>query len=628
LVQNGLARILAEIKTNNVLAPGILSLGTPENSFGYSGFINPIIQPDKFNINELKSNFSITWNNGTNDIFLFTLHPFYPSYIPAELAFEDFRNYVEEFLTLSNLDRQIFMLPVSFLGSNLLDSVLDTDCSLFSLIGLQRLFSNQRKLAYILTNLREKLPPDIALYLPGPIPPSYYSFLVYSGIDFFDDGLSSYVSSKGFFLTKDGHYKVSSHPTCYCSHCLSNPPNLEGHNKQVILNTIAEIRYALENNQLRTIVERDSNNSVIFNATLRHFDLNYSGVFISRFPLRISSELNCASDLALFHPAIEKYRERIKTRYQPQKHVKIVILFPCSAKKPYSISRSHILFRKALKAAKINQTIVDELIITSPLGVVPRDLENIYPARFYDIPVVGYWSKKEIDIAYSMLKNIIAKYEKKIILINHMHGHGYEDIWKRIQGDFDFEYYETAKDSSPTSKESLSNLINTLKGLSESIKNYQMGISEKKAFIKKLIAIADFQYGYGTGHLLFPPNSKLKGRFPYNQQIYTNGKFLGTLRGADGFLSLSIEGAQRIVNASKVKLYLSAKKIIGSNIYAPGVVKADEEILPLDEIFVVNEENVVIGTGISLIAGRDINKMHSGIVAKVKKKRRNENENK
>ena len=60
-------------------------------------------------------------------------------------------------------------------------------------------------------------------------------------------------------------------------------------------------------------------------------------------------------------------------------------------RKPYSSSRSHKAFRRA-----INHSSAHEVIVTSPLGLVPRDLEEVWPAGHYDIPVTGDWTLDEM----------------------------------------------------------------------------------------------------------------------------------------------------------------------------------------------------------------------------------------
>ena len=45
-------------------------------------------------------------------------------------------------------------------------------------------------------------------------------------------------------------------------------------------------------------------------------------------------------------------------------------------------------------------------MVTSPLGLVPRELEDIWPAAHYDIPVTGDWDADELGIINSMIIDI------------------------------------------------------------------------------------------------------------------------------------------------------------------------------------------------------------------------------
>ena len=57
-------------------------------------------------------------------------------------------------------------------------------------------------------------------------------------------------------------------------------------------------------------------------------------------------------------------------------------------------------------------------MVTSPLGLVPRDLEDVWPAAFYDIPVTGDWSRDELHRIESMVRNLVDRHNYDRI-INH-----------------------------------------------------------------------------------------------------------------------------------------------------------------------------------------------------------------
>ena len=49
-------------------------------------------------------------------------------------------------------------------------------------------------------------------------------------------------------------------------------------------------------------------------------------------------------------------------------------------------------------------------MVTSPLGLVPRDLEEVWPAGHYDIPVTGDWTQDEINrVEDDMIRGYVLK---------------------------------------------------------------------------------------------------------------------------------------------------------------------------------------------------------------------------
>ena len=214
---------------------------------------------------------------------------------------------------------------------------------------------------------------------------------------------------------------------------------------------------------------------------------------------------------------------------------------------------------------------------------------------------------------------IVQNYPKNTVIINHTNGKGYKEIIEYVKDYTDFEIIDTALTSSPTSSVSLSMLTNTLRELDEQIS--QNGSSPP--IIRMLKAIADFQFGKGVGEILFKSKVKIKGRYPRNREIYIDNHHVATLTTADGFLSLSPKYAQNIIEIAKVNVEFTAERVKGSSIYAPGCEKADENILPRDEIFIIHDGKV-IGTAMALVSGVDMNKMRSGMIATIKKKRKDD----
>src|SRR5207249_10089777 len=100
---------------------------------------------------------------------------------------------------------------------------------------------------------------------------------------------------------------------------------------------------------------------------------------------------------SLHRREILRLRRRVRGRYRKPPSARVLLPLPCSARKPYSASRSHRRFRGAILASA-NPSVVHEVVVTSPLGLIPRELERFHPARDYDIPVTGDWSRDEAAI--------------------------------------------------------------------------------------------------------------------------------------------------------------------------------------------------------------------------------------
>jgi len=123
---------------------------------------------------------------------------------------------------------------------------------------------------------------------------------------------------------------------------------------------------------------------------------------------------NCHSEPSQKDPLVRKWQRFMRDEYQsPSGMDDVLILLPCSDRKPYSSSKSHKRFFRA-----ISHNGCHELMITSPLGVVPRDLENIWPAGMYDLPVTGDWTRDEVSVIHEVLTGILARNQYRVI-INH-----------------------------------------------------------------------------------------------------------------------------------------------------------------------------------------------------------------
>jgi len=151
-------------------------------------------------------------------------------------------------------------------------------------------------------------------------------------------------------------------------------------------------------------------------------------------------------------------------------------------------------------------------------------------------------------------------------------------------------------------------------------------------FIKKARTIIDFQFGKGVGEKFFPDKVEIElGSTKKIRRIYLEGKLLASLRPRDGFFTLSYFGAKRlnqILESYDYRVKISKKFVplvaLGYNVMANYIFYADENILPREEVIILDELGRVIGVGEALLNGEEMNEFNYGIAIKTRKTIKNE----
>ena len=222
----------------------------------------------------------------------------------------------------------------------------------------------------------------------------------------------------------------------------------------------------------------------------------------------------CSSEESLYRPEAVRWRQRMEMM-EPLGDT--VVLLPCSMKKPYSNSKSHQKFRKLTRSFQ-------ELIVTSPFGICPRELENTFPIQSYDVSTTGSWSADEIEES----GRLIERYCKGKNIVANLAG-GYLESLEAYVDDF----VNICADERPTSPDSLYNLRMELK-------NHQR-VKGKDKSLHGLRSIAKYQFGE-NGDEFIPDNVKTKGM--YHKRILSNGTQLALLNKDYGLFRLNLAGGE------------------------------------------------------------------------------------
>lgn len=470
------------------------------------------------------------------------------------------------------------------------EPVLDGDVAILD--NSFELRRDARSFSDSIVALRSKIGYNKLIFAPGLMEPSNMALLAYCGIDLFDNSRVLYATAKGFVLLPSGTYKASDLG-------ISQESLLE-RNMIEVSNELALVKYMIRTGRLRELVETRVNASAWAIASLRLLDLEYYS-FQERYTPVTGSEFYCNSKSSLMRPDVRRFRERIMERWEPPKHKKILLMIPCSAKKPYYTSKSHRLFEEVLLSIP-NSCAIQELIITSPLGTVPREFETFYPASQYDIPVTGNWDLEEID----MIQN----------LVRHAASFGFEKIVCNLGSESEFvqevvDCIDTSDGNSATSPEALSKLREVLMEECQKVEKVPRSVDR----IEMVRSMCRYQFGKEGGAML--DGASVVGKYPY-LKIMRDGVQLGMLTPERGMISLTLEGAEVLSQLNLNVIEIGDFDLTGS-LFSVGIVSADERIRPGDEV-VIRRNGELAGTGVSLMSGSEMADSRRGEAVKVRHK--------
>ena len=319
--------------------------------------------------------------------------------------------------------------------SRLMDESLSPDIVI--LVDAPQLISTSKIFLEAIITLRERFPSSL-IWAPGISGPDNVALLSWIGLDLFDSARARSAAAAGYRLTMNGPRPLDG----------DEDPNIWIRDWE---DSLRFIRSSIHRGNLRELVESQVLNSPRSVEHLRYHDSLLKGrksILSShvsdgrRFRFNSSSSRN--------DPLVYDWKVRVADKYTPPPHCEsVLLLLPCSERKPYRESQSHRRFSR-----HIPFTCVDQVMVTSPLGLVPRSLEDFWPAAHYDIPVTGDWDLDEISMIREMVQSLVDRIGYRII-INHS-GINLSSI------DGDFELIDTRKNSTAGSPEALEKLQITI----------------------------------------------------------------------------------------------------------------------------------------------------------------------
>lgn len=614
--EDGLFRVLKS--KDNFTTPALLSNINGMRNEGFSlqsviiterGLIKPNIN---FNIsNEIHTNFDEYHKEISEWSIL--LPRLYQNYDKLKESYkEELRLFIDRVKTLSL--PQAFGLPYDPINDpdDYFLDILKLDPSIIvlrfpSIEGL-----SSKKLIDVIFNARKIIPPNIAIYIPGGAPIGFQTLLFALGVDILDEG-AAYRNAAMNITFSDGFYNKSADE-------LSLKDLIE-ENLIELRRDFKAIKKSINNKTTWTRIARDMHSFPNVASAVKIFQKEFLPLINkSRFASFYTSRtrLNFTGDEGLYHPDVVKFHEQILTSYKIAEIKKLIVLLPCSAKKPYRESKSHKIFEKTIKrASKRNFHQVEIWSLTSPIGVVPRDLESVYPAGFYDLPVTGDWSQEESDITGQLLANMLSKVGEDVGVIIHV-SEGYrkmvkigtEDLKPKISW---IGKYVTSREAQLKLTQEIENhFANKLKSESE------IGKFSKDTH-REINNIIRFTHGQNVN--LDLSNTKTIGRPPRPIQVKKNNDHWLSWDQIKGRVILTPNAALEIAEHTCNWILTDTEELKGSTLFNIGILESSENISPGDEVLIFNSNKKrLLGVGQAQISGYSMNRLDSGIAVKIKKK--------
>lgn len=464
------------------------------------------------------------------------------------------------------------------------------ECSVHPIGGVVPLMEEYRyrEVAEIILAVKRKVNPSRAVHLFGAGHPMIFSLAVLLGVDLFDSSSYSKYAKDNRMMFADGTRRLDemSELPCSCPVCgeytlrelksLGDDARIRKiaeHNLYISFSELRMIRQAISEGTLWEFAERRCSSHPNLLSALRV--LRGHKVFLEKFESlsKRSAFFYTGSD-SVHRPIVHRYEKRLFERYESPE-AKVLIALP-EGEKPYSKG-----YAEEIKS--ISEIADAHFVVNSFFGPVPIELDEIYPIAQSII------SESLDDDARERKERMMERYVKT----------------------FDYQIclvWEGEK------------TIEDLEMLAKGKSRFDLDIARIKA-------VADFQFGKGSSGVLFDGKvelikSKRTGKI---RNVIVDGEHALSMRASDGFFTLKVAGARRLHSAfssPKLRVVVSNESAEfnqeGKNVFARFVLDCDENLRPMDEVLVVNEDDDLVAIGRTLMIKEEMLAFNNGLAVKVR----------
>lgn len=454
-----------------------------------------------------------------------------------------------------------------------------------------------KELVDVVMNSMMYLPENTARHLMGAGHPMIFALAVAMGCDLFDSAAYILYAEDDRLLSTRGTFKLENlqEMPCSCEVCSKYTPDdlrampkkqrrdlIAQHNLHVSFAELRLIRQAIYEGSLMELVEERCRAHPALLDAVRQLS-NYSDDFEKYDPRSKKS--------AFFYTGAESLKRSEVLRHQQKmmempKKRDLVVLPP--SRKPYSkfISGKLGEFYVYGNKGEFDGENTDFMVLDVPFGLIPLEVDELYPLSQSATPKIR--DKDSMEFINHFFKEFIEDYNQVL-------------VHSRLKDKLDIELGDKFEDDD---------------------------IRYKKDDVRKLKAIADYQFGWGAGESLLKGNinvekSKKTGKI---RHIYDGKTLIVNMRASDSYLVLSKEGARRLHGAceypkNRVVVNKDSEPFAldGKSVFSKFVVECDENIRANDEVLIVNEDDKLLAFGKSLLSAVEIEDFQTGQAIKTRK---------
>jgi archaeosine synthase alpha-subunit len=462
--------------------------------------------------------------------------------------------------------------------------------------------------------IRTEVGADPILWAPRLALPHRLPLLAYLGFDLTDTTEGELRASRGEFLDP----ALGSRPGddaadrgCDCAACASEPVGpLVDHARLAYRRAEREVAAAVRQERLRELVEARLAAEPTSAEILRYADRDLAELLESRAPVTGGRSRTYVLAESLRRPEMRRFRDRLIERYRPPTLKSVLLLVPCSRTKPYRRSPSHRRFASAFEELRAAER-VHLVSVSSPIGIVPRELEDVPPARQYDIPVTGDWSAEERELVARGVRHLLqhGRYRRVVLHLDPAE-YGFLDAPVAESGLPVARSCEDARTTAPAAIERLRAELRVALAEEAGVPGGPLAV-----VTEELRELASVQFGREAAERLFRPPLRLMGR-PWFQRLTDGHHDLASVREERGLFHLTVAGALRLGEALPAVDADPALSLEG-DLFAPGVVRADPRIRAGDSVG-LRQDGRLAAVGEAVVPGPVMGDVRRGVAVKVR----------